>query len=174
MIWILTGCLLILVILIAFVIKVQLRKKEINKYYVAAQRIIQEQCLNYSIKNPMNSKIGQPQTQKIMLCLKAEKAKNKGFVFDPEDKVYIGRTNNDNSICLQDVTVSGKHCCLYLYGNEVWLQDLNSANGTFVKRGLEKPYFLQGSQMQIASGDKICVGKTVFKAELFFCDLLSV
>lgn len=174
MIWILLGFLVILAILIGFIVRIQLRKQEMNKYYVAAQRIIQEQCLNYSIQNPLNSKMVRPQTQKMMLCLKIEKAKNKSFVFDPMEKIYIGRNNNENSICLQDAIVSGRHCCLFLYGNEIWIQDLNSANGTFVKRGMRSPYALKGTQMQVFSGDKIFVGNTVFKLEMFICDMLSV
>ena len=46
--------------------------REIHKYYEAARRIIQEEHLNYAIKNPLNGHGERPQMQKIMLCLKTE------------------------------------------------------------------------------------------------------
>lgn len=172
MILILVGCFFLLLLLGAVLVKVQLRKKEMKKYYIAAQRIIQEECLDYAIQNPyFGGK--QPATQKLMICLKVEKSKLKGFVFDPSHKIHIGRDSEKNEICLPDVTVSGSHCCIFLYQNQVWLEDLQSSNGTYVKRGFGASYFLQGNQMELFTGDRIQVGKTVFRLELFFCDLLS-
>ena len=45
--------------------------------------------------------------------------------------ITIGRTGYDNTIEIQDVNVSRKHCILLPYKNENWLYDLQST-GTFV------------------------------------------
>lgn len=173
MIGILIGCSVLLLLLTALLIRMQRRRKEMKKYYMAAQRIIQEECLNYAIQNPLHAGNAQPQMQRMMICLKTEKSKQKGFVFDPAKKVHIGRSSEGNEICIPDITVSGRHCCLYLSNNELFLADLSSSNGTYVKRGFKKPVFLQGMQLALQTGDRIQVGNTVFRVEIFFCDLLA-
>ncbi len=147
--------------------------REIHKYYEAARRIIQEEHLNYAIKNPLNGHGERPQMQKIMLCLKTENNRKNSYVFDPEKGIHIGRDSEKNEICLQDVTVSGEHCRIFLYQDQIYLQDCMSANGTFLKKGIRRPHVLHGNAEVLRSKDRIYVGNTVFRTIIFYCDMLT-
>lgn len=147
--------------------------RETQKCYEAARRIIQEEHLNYAIKNPLNSHGARPQMQKIMICLKTENARKNSYVFDPEKGIHIGRDSGKNEICLQDVTVSGEHCRIFLYQNQIYLQDCNAANGTFLKKGTRRPCALHGNAEMLRNKDRIYVGNTVFRTIIFYCDMLT-
>lgn len=47
------------------------------------------------------------------------------------DKTTIGRVD-DNTFQLAEASVSSHHCEVLLRGNEVFIKDLNSTNGTFI------------------------------------------
>lgn len=47
------------------------------------------------------------------------------------EKTTIGRVDG-NSFPVAHASVSGHHCELLLRGEEVWVKDLNSRNGTFI------------------------------------------
>ena len=103
-----------------------MRKKEVEKYYHAAKRMIQEEYLNCCISNPANRSLTPVKLSRTMICIKPMRKNEEGYVFDPERSVLIGRDKERCDICLQDVTVSGQHCELFLYEGEIYLQDLNS------------------------------------------------
>lgn len=155
-------------------VRQNIQKQEAHRYYEAAKRIIQEDCLNYSIKNPANNCEKLPRMQKLMIGLRVEKAKGKGYVFDPEKGVFIGREKGPNEICLQEITVSGQHCWIYLQDNKIYLEDLHSSNGTFLKRRFQGLLPLYGTAKEIQSRDKILVGSTCFRLTVFYCDMIAM
>lgn len=73
-----------------------------------------------------------------------------------QDRFTIGR-HAQNSLCLDDATVSGHHAEILLAGKTCILRDLGSRNGTF----------LNGIRLQDASvildGDRLQLGSTVLK-----------
>lgn len=160
---------------IMFVVISHLKKTERQKYYAAAGNILREEFLNYALQNTINpeSNISEPKSGKIMLYLKSKSTgKKTQFVFDPEKIVKIGRDNSESNIFINDISVSQKHCQIYSIENTVYLQDLNSANGTIVKSGLLKKYLIfNGNQIELRTGDKIIIGSSVFKVYLFYYDL---
>lgn len=145
------------------------QKAEKQKYYDAAYKVIKEDCLNNAIRN-RNEKI--QSGQKLMLYLKWKDSEKQGYVFDPERQIRIGRSPESNDICIREETVSSQHCVLYLYQGEVFLQDLNSRNGTWLKQGLTKQQ-VQGARA-VFSGDKIIVGDLAIKVTIFTFDMAYV
>jgi pSer/pThr/pTyr-binding forkhead associated (FHA) protein len=68
----------------------------------------------------------------------------------------IGRAA-DNSICLDDSTISAYHVRLSFQGGQWWLEDLGSRNGTGVNDlAIEEP-------LVVTYGDRIRVGRVEMK-----------
>lgn len=158
------------------VIVFRLKKEEKEKYYTAAGNILKEDFLNYALQNPLDvaSYRKEPNAQKTMLYLKTLNSKPKvSFVFDPEKGVLIGRDKENSNIYLNEALVSKEHCQIYSQGFDVYLKDMNSANGTIVSRGLFKKYFITSrAKIQLKSGDKITVGSNTFRIVLFYYDMV--
>lgn len=71
----------------------------------------------------------------------------------------IGRAAN-NTIVLDDEYVSSQHALVTLRGDQWWLEDLNSRNGTVLN---DLP--LEDLTL-VTTGDIIAVGRTLFRIEL--------
>lgn len=153
------------------------RNAEKQKYYSAAANIVKEDLLNYSIQNRMIHNSVQPTEARLMLYLKTIDANNKySYVFDPAKIIRIGRKkiNDKNTICLNDIKVSHEHCAIYTDGYKVYLQDMNSLNGSIVKRGFRKYMLNGGNVMEIKSKDKLYIGSVIFQVTIFYYDSLTM
>ncbi|MDJ0755312.1 MAG: FHA domain-containing protein [Ardenticatenaceae bacterium] len=82
-----------------------------------------------------------------------------GAEFDLKPVTGIGR-GLDNTIVLDDDFSSMHHALLTLRGQQWWLEDLHSSNGTM----LNNEPIVQG--VMVSSGDNITIGSTVFRLEL--------
>ena len=72
-----------------------------------------------------------------------------------KDRTTLGRRPY-NDIVIDNLAVSGEHAVLQMLGNEVYLEDLNSTNGTYVNGKAAKKQMLQ-------NGDEVEVGKYKIK-----------
>ena len=72
-----------------------------------------------------------------------------------KERTTLGRRPY-NDIVIDNLAVSGEHALLQMAGNQVYLEDLNSTNGTYVNGKATKKQLLQ-------SGDSIEVGKYQIK-----------
>ena len=72
-----------------------------------------------------------------------------------KDRTTLGRRPY-NDIVIDNLAVSGEHALLQMTGNEVYLEDLNSTNGTYVNGKTVKKQLLQ-------NGDAVEVGKYKIK-----------
>jgi hypothetical protein len=72
-----------------------------------------------------------------------------------KDRTTLGRRPY-NDIVLDNLAVSGEHAVLQLTGNEVYLEDLNSTNGTYVNGKAVKKQLLQNN-------DTVEIGKYKIK-----------
>ena len=166
------------VVMIILIIISHIKKTERQRYYAAAGNILREEFLNYALQNTISpdSSIAEPKGAKIMLYLKSKSTgKKTRFVFDPEKDVKIGRDNSESKIFINDISVSQNHCLVYSKDNRVYLQDMNSVNGTFVSRGMFKKYALfGGNQIELRTGDKIIIGSVILKVRLFYYDLTTM
>ena len=90
------------------------------------------------------------------------------YVFNPEKNINIGRDTGWNQIIIQDMHVSEKHCKIYKKRNQIILEDMNSANGTFVRRRLKK--IRVEKPMELKKADKIYVGDAIIQVYPFYVD----
>src|SRR3954468_6524811 len=72
-----------------------------------------------------------------------------------KDRTTLGRRPY-NDIVIDNLAVSGEHAVLQLSGNEVFLEDLNSTNGTYVNGKAVKKQLLQNN-------DTVEIGKYKIK-----------
>lgn len=63
-----------------------------------------------------------------------------------KDRTSLGRRPY-NDIVIDNLAVSGEHAVLQMTGNEVYLEDLNSTNGTYVNGKAIKKRLLQNSDL---------------------------
>lgn len=142
------------------------RAAEKEKMYDAAYKIMKEECLNQSIR------VHRPKEGadlKIMLYLKWKDTQKQGYVFHTERAIRIGRNPKVNDICIRENSVSDTHCMLYNHQGQIVLEDLNSKNGTYIRRGLKKQ-LVQGRQY-VYSGDQIVVGSQKISLTIFVFDM---
>ncbi len=163
---------------IVFSIIFHVKKSERQKYYVAAGNILREEFLNYALQNTISPEhnIAEPKTAKMMIYLKSKcGGKKNRFVFDPEKPINIGRGSNNINIYINDMSVSQNHCRIYSQGNSIFLQDVDSANGTVLERGPFKRYFLSNrNQIELKSKDKIIISSNEFRVTIFYFDLATM
>lgn len=167
---------IIIILLIVFVaagvtlwIRHSIKLTEQKKYYDAAARMLKEDCLDQIIQSHGKKRRG---SGKIMIYLRVSGGEKQGFVFDPEKGIRIGRIQEGNEICIRDMRVSACHCCIYLYQGEPVIQDFNSSNGTWVKRGMRK-HMVEGTE-RIFSGDKLMIGSTKLGIQFFQFDMTQL
>ncbi len=72
-----------------------------------------------------------------------------------KDRTTLGRRPY-NDIVIDNLAVSGEHAVLQMSGNEVYLEDLNSTNGTYINGKAVKKQLLQNS-------DTVEIGKYKIK-----------
>jgi PAS domain S-box-containing protein len=77
-----------------------------------------------------------------------------GLTFDLEDDVTTIGRSSDNSIGIQDLSISRKHTRITLSGDRYFIEDLNSRNGTWINGHPMNP----GYQIELKEGDFISVG----------------
>ena len=80
----------------------------------------------------------------------------KGSVIPVRTNVTLGR-KEDNSIVLSDLHVSGNHAKLVIKNNVLYIEDLNSTNGTFVNSKK-----IEG-RVKLFINDEVKIGTTTFK-----------
>lgn len=144
-------------------------RKETLKYYQAAYKIIKEDLLDQAITNQQQRRCG---GQKVMLCLEWKNGAKEGYVFDPERGVRIGRQAKDNEICIREISVSSRHCRIFLMEGQPVILDLNSSNGTWIRRGLRKRPVT--GACPILTGDILIIGNVRMKVTLFYFDMAAI
>lgn len=85
-----------------------------------------------------------------------------------EDEAYIGRWDADSGIFPDvdldtddpEAKVSRRHARITRRGEQYFIEDLGSTNGTFVNRGRR---LLPGDRQPLSDGDEIIIGKTFLR-----------
>ncbi len=104
--------------------------------------------------------VNQQRTQGILRVIATEEGKLAvDSVFTLKPVTSIGRSEQ-NAIVLDDSYASGEHALLTWRGNQWWVEDLGSRNGTLLN-GVP----LEDSTV-IAAGDVISIGDTQLKLEI--------
>jgi hypothetical protein len=79
-----------------------------------------------------------------------------GSIIPIRSDLTIGR-KDDNSIVLSDQHVSGNHAKIIVRNDSLFIEDLNSTNGTYLNRNKIS------SKMKLSNKDEIKIGTAVFK-----------
>lgn len=97
-----------------------------------------------------------PRVQSDVSCLVMMYGDNLGRRYPIEDTpLIIGRSVHCD-ICIEDESLSRKHCRVEPGGGEVTLNDLKSTNGTMVNGASVQ-------KIQLRDGDQIQLGRSIFK-----------
>lgn len=88
--------------------------------------------------------------------LVAESGSLSGGRFPVQRELSIGRSP-ENGIVLPDPFVSSRHAKVIRQGNEIWLVDEGSRNGTFLNG------FRTTGRSRLAAGDTFVIGDTTFR-----------
>ena len=72
-----------------------------------------------------------------------------------KDRTTLGRRPY-NDVVIDNLAISGEHAVFQMTGNDVFIEDLNSTNGTYVNGKAAK-------KQQLANGDTVEVGKYKIK-----------
>ncbi len=70
--------------------------------------------------------------------------------------IKIGRDDDNDIVIKDDPLVSRRHALIEQSGNEYYIQDKDSTNGTFVNNNPVP----RGKKVQLSQGDVVMVGKT--------------
>ena len=77
------------------------------------------------------------------------------FPIGPEKQVLIGRSSDLDMVLVEDM-VSRKHARISMQGDQIWIEDLGSTNGTFVNGEKIK-------RSRLKEGDRVLVGTSILK-----------
>ena len=135
----------------------------------AASVLLRESRLSRSIR-----KEGAPlQQRKVFLVeLSWEDSAKRAYVLDPSVPITIGREPDLNQISIRQDQVSAEHCKIALHKGKLIVQDLNSVNGTYIKRFFFKQRV--NGAAYIKRGDKLIVGGIVMTVTPFEFDAAYV
>ena len=115
-------------------------------------------------------------SDRVILSIEAGPAKGRQFVFDEHDTFLVGRTDRCHVKLPKDPFVSRHHFMLEIAPPRARLRDLGSLNGTFVNgkryggsaaiEDAPREYEPVYAEVDLADGDHVQVGETVFLIEL--------
>ena len=131
----------------------------------AAVILLKEQQIIDAIDMKISQNTGR---DRLILVITWKDDQKRKFVFDPLQGVRIGRVIDKNQICVPLDTVSGEHCMIFSNGDSLYVKDLNSANGTFIKRGFN--VYKVRDCVPCYDNDIIVVGNIGFKIRSFYID----
>lgn len=78
------------------------------------------------------------------------------FIFKIDGEIIVGRENAMQEYLSGKIFVSRKHCRFSVEGDEIFVEDLNSANSTYVNN---KKIF---GKTKLSKGDEIGLGGAIF------------
>jgi hypothetical protein len=99
-----------------------------------------------------------PKAKRRQLYLKVvQPADHVGRTFDLDDELTIGRSPGCGVPMPDDVYTSTLHARLFRHGDQLWVEDLGSTNGTFVNSERIS------TAVRLGKGDLLQIGSTVFE-----------
>src|SRR5579863_5328444 len=77
------------------------------------------------------------------------------FPVVPEKQIIVGRSSDLDMVLVEDM-VSRKHARIGMQGDQIWIEDLGSTNGTFVNGEKIK-------RARLKEGDRVLIGTSILK-----------
>jgi len=141
------------------------RRKKDRELRVAYEQNVQQALLGYAVAEESTY---EPEDYGNTICIEEKKEDNERIpmIYSSEGKLLaqmeaasltIGKRRGEVQLCLEDMSVSRLHAKLIREGEDVYIEDLNSTNGTY-KNGLRlKPY----EKRKLEIGDEIKCGRRI-------------
>jgi len=105
-----------------------------------------------------DAKPARPAVKRKQLYLRVvEPSEREGMTFDLDDELTIGRSPGCGVPTPDDIYTSTLHARLFRRGDQLWVEDLGSTNGTYVNA--EKIT----QSLRLGKGDMLQVGSSVFE-----------
>lgn len=145
------------------------KRKKKNKVIKSLYKLMEERVLSATLRNRITSEqAAAMEYQNLFLQLEFKYAKpSLMYVFDLEESITIGRSR-ENKICIRDDTLSRMHCKIALINGNLYIQDLGTANGTVIKRGVRKIYIPSQQSEIVEDGDLLMVGNYKIKIQFLY------
>lgn len=155
---IVSACVSIILLAVFCVIRLRKLVKRENERRAAAEVLFRYRGLDSILFNDSSEN---PWQQRIYVCISYRDERKEECVFDPETVISIGYEPEANQLAILDKSVSGRHCQIYSENGCVFVRDLQSENGTWIKRGLSKAR-VQGAA-EIFDGDSLLIGPAMLR-----------
>ena len=153
---------IIAAVLIIVLINMYRSSRILDKAQNAAKILLRGEILDDVIEG--KAVYGNPEIRKMIIIRTFNPSKR--YVFNPAHSIYIGRNASRNQIVIQDMHVSDKHCRIYKKRDRIILEDMQSANGTYVRRILKKSRVKRRTELRNA--DKVYVGDAKIQVYMFY------
>ena len=144
-----------------------------KKYCYGAEKLIRDDMLEYSLKNPFRGgNPNPPSSKRLMLAVKTKAAGQKQtMVFDPLKPVYVGR-DKDNHIRLYNPGVSGRQAVIFYSDGKLWIKNTSSSHSFEVKKGLFNAVkTAPGKTVRLKNGNVIRLSGSRIKVIIFIFDI---
>lgn len=168
MIYIILLC--VIVECLIFIVGYRKSKKERRLIEKSLYKFLEDRVLNMSLHHNISREQAVAlEYQKLFLCVDFMDTKPHMLnLFSLDDCVTIGRSQS-NIICIRDSKLSRMHCKISLIQGRLYLQDLGSANGTVIKRGMFQkiPVCSQGIA-ELYQGDILSMGSYCLKINTYY------
>ena len=141
------------------------RRKRERELRGAYEQSMQQEMRGYAVAE---ESVYEPEDYGNTICMEIKKDNEVRvpMLYSPEGRllaqmdatsITIGKRKGEVQLCLEDMSVSRLHAKLIREGEDVYIEDLNSTNGTF-KNGLRlRPY----EKRKLEIGDEIKCGKRI-------------
>ncbi|MFR5633993.1 MAG: FHA domain-containing protein [Monoglobales bacterium] len=129
----------------------QEEKKAVQKVNPEAQRGWEGHYTRRLFDSPLKS---------YVLELQDLKVPGNKYRVNVSNSIKIGR-KHECDICIENATLSGHHCEIYLRNGKMYIRDLNSTNGTYLNGNLNS-----GTEEELTSGSILSLGAVKLKVEL--------
>ena len=137
----------------------------------AADKIISEDFLEYSLRNPRKVNTPAPSGVRLMVAVTVQDGKKSSeVVYDPAKTITFGR-NEKNNIRIYGEGISGTQGRIYLSDNKVYLENLSSSHSLLVKRKGKKCKVTSGKSLRLRSKDTILMKNSRIDISFFRYDI---
>lgn len=154
------------IISVVLFIRQKTRESRRESQYRAASTLVKEMLLREAMSR---NAVKAPERRKQVLLLDWEDGKKENYAFDPDKGVRIGRDVSKCQLTVLQDSVSGEHCIIFASQGQLYVKDLGSTNGTWIKRSFHRPFRVSGTQ-PVQSGDKLIVGGIYFEVHSMWID----
>ena len=164
--------LMVLLVLEAIVTVITSRNRSKNHKLTmeCLQKMVEYNVLNVTLNHPISSEQALAyEYNKLFLKVEFIEAKPYlGYLFDLAENVTVGR-DRENKIVIRDDAVSRVHCKFYVMNGQVFVQDLNSSNGTTIReKWFGKVRLHSQNMVSVVNKDRIIIGGYVMRIQILY------